>query len=539
MNQKSVSDGDDCHEALDELRQSEQRFGLLVDAVVDYAIYMLDLDGHVNNWNKGAQRIKGYTADEIIGKHFSLFYTPEDKEQGLPRRALAISAEEGRFEAEGWRVRKDGSRFWANVVIDPIREEDGTLIGFAKVTRDITERRLAQQSLEKAHEELVQSQKMESLGQLTGGVAHDFNNALTAIVGNLELLKQSGAVQGIALAQIDAALAAARNGAAIVSQMLVFARKRMLQPLTLDLNKTLEEIRALITRSCNESIQLKFDLASDLKPAQADPSQLQTSLLNIVVNACDAMPDGGTLIISTANRHVSAHDRLAPGDYVVLSVSDTGTGMSTEVLEHAFEPFFTTKDIGKGTGLGLSTVYGMARQLEGDVTIASSPGRGTTIELLLPAADRASESITPRKRAETSSAKEAARAKVIFVEDDFLVSMATEEILRDGGLEVRTASRAEQALDLLQQHPDLDLLITDIGLPGMNGHQLAAEARRRHKGPLKVMFITGYDRVGPIVGTEPDEITLYVDKPYEPQALIKLVRELIAYPIPAGAASSA
>ena len=452
MDQRSASQSNEGnrHKALAE---SEQRFGLLVDAVVDYAIYMLDLDGRVTNWNRGAQRIKGYTADEIIGKDFSLFYTPEDKADGLPRRALAIAAEEGRFEAEGWRVRKGGSRFWANVVIDPIREEDGTLIGYAKVTRDITERRLAQQSLEKAHEELVQSQKMESLGQLTGGVAHDFNNALTAIVGNLELVKQSGAVQGIALAQIDAALAAARNGASIVSQMLVFARKRMMQPLTLDLNKTLEEITALIARSCSESIELRFELASDLKPARADPSQLQTSILNLVVNACDAMPDGGTLTIATANVEILDHDRLAPGEYLAVSVSDNGTGMTNEVIEHAFEPFFTTKDIGQGSGLGLSTVYGMARQLGGDVTIVSSPGRGSTIELLLPAASLADTSVeaTAREKVLAAPAKDdATPAKVIFVEDDFLVSMATEEILRDGGFEVHTAARAEQGLELLK-----------------------------------------------------------------------------------------
>ena len=303
---------------------------------------------------------------------------------------------------------------------------------------------------------------MESLGQLTGGVAHAFNNALTAIVRNLELVKQNGAVEGIALAQIDAALAAARNDASIVSQMLVFARKRMMRPLTLDLNKTLEEIAALIARSCNKSMELKFELGSDLKPARADPSQLQTSILNLVLNASDAMPDGGTLTIATANAQLLDHERLPPGDYLAVSVSDNGSGMSNEVMERAFEPFFRTKDIGKGSGLGLSTVYGMARQLGGDVTIVSAPGHGSTIRLLLPAAslDEASAGSKARNRAEAAPAKDASRAKVIFVEDDFLVSMATEEILRDGGFEVHTAARAEQGLELLKQHPDVDLPLT-------------------------------------------------------------------------------
>ena len=509
---------------------------MLVDAVVDYAIYMLDPNGRITNWNKGAERIKGYTADEIVGQNFSRFYTPEDLATGLPSRALGVAAEEGRFEAEGWRLRKDGSRFWANVVIDPIRDEDGTLLGFAKVTRDITERRLAQESLERARHELLQSQKMESLGQLTGGVAHDFNNALTAIVGNLELVKQSGAVEGVTLAQIEAALTAARNGATIVSQMLAFARKRMLQPLILDLNQTLREIEILVGRSCNESVELKFDLADDIPPIEADPSELQSALINLVINACDAMPDGGTLTIGSARRTLQSHPHLSPGDYVVLTVQDTGTGMTDDVRQHAFEPFFTTKEIGKGTGLGLSAVYGMARQLGGDVNIVTSEGRGTTIELLLPAA--APGTPVPARKVESAVSPGGTRFKIIFVEDDFLVGMATEEILRDAGFEVYTAARAEQGLELIAEHPDVDLLITDIGLPGMNGHQLVAEARRRHEGPLKVMFVTGYDRIGPIVGTQPDEITIYVDKPYEPKALVKLAKELIAYPLPRGVAGS-
>jgi len=531
-----VAAGQDRTEILEALKETEQRFGMLVDAVVDYAIYMLDPNGQVTNWNKGAERIKGYTADEIVGQHFSRFYTPEDLATGLPGRALGVAAEEGRFEAEGWRVRKDGSRFWANVIIDPIRDEDGTLLGFAKVTRDITERRLAQESLEKARQELLQSQKMESLGQLTGGVAHDFNNALTAIVGNLELVKQSGSVQGIALAQIEAALTAARNGATIVSQMLAFARKRMLQPLILDLHQTVREIEVLVGRSCNESVELKFDFADDIPPIEADPSELQSSLVNLVINACDAMPDGGTLTIGSARRTLQSHPHLSPGEYVVLTVTDTGTGMTDEVRQHAFEPFFTTKEIGKGTGLGLSAVYGTARQLGGDVNIITSEGQGTTIELLLPAASPGTP--VPARKAESASPDTGTRSKIVFVEDDFLVGMATEEILREAGFEVYTAARAEQGLELIAQHPDVDLLITDIGLPGMNGHQLVAEARRRHEGPLKVMFVTGYDRIGPIVGTQPDEITLYVDKPYEPKALVKLVKELIAYPVPRGIGAS-
>jgi len=367
------------------LTDSEERFRLLVDAVVDYAIYMLDPGGNVASWNSGAERIKGYSAQEIIGQHFSKFYTPEDLKIGLPARGLETAAKEGRFESEGWRVRRDGTKFWANVVIDAVKDDEGRLIGFAKVTRDLTERLRAQEALEQTRQQLHQAQKLEALGQLSGGVAHDFNNMLTAIISNLQLVQGSVSLQGTPRRQIEAALQAARNGASVVRQMLVFARKQSIEPMEFKVRDALEEIAALIRRSCHENVRMELEFSPDAEWIIAEPSQLQTSVLNLVLNGCDAMPGGGTLKVSTAKRRIAYHDILPPGEYVCIAVSDTGTGMTPDVLDHALEPFFTTKEVGKGTGLGLSTVYGAIRQFGGDVKITSVPGEGTTVELLLPA----------------------------------------------------------------------------------------------------------------------------------------------------------
>jgi CheY-like chemotaxis protein len=277
---------------------------------------------------------------------------------------------------------------------------------------------------------------------------------------------------------------------------------------------------------------MELEFSPDAEWVMAEPSQLQTSILNLVLNGCDAMPDGGTLKVSTAKRRIDYHDILPPGEYVCISVSDTGTGMTPEVLDHALEPFFTTKDVGKGTGLGLSTVYGSVRQFGGDVKIKTALGEGTTVELLLPAGTGVARHVD--KPADTA-AEEPNNGEpspvVLYVEDDFLVGMATMDLLESEGYRVLSAPRADVALKTLEANPDIALLLTDIGLPGMNGHELVAEARRRY-GPLRTLFLTGYDRTGPREATASDTITKYVDKPYDPKDLARLVREMISTPLP-------
>lgn len=474
----------------------ERHLRVLIDSVHDYAIYMLDPHGIVSSWNSGAQRFKGYRASEIIGQHFSRFFRQEDVCNGLPDRILATALAEGRFEAEGWRVRKDGAHFWANVVVEPIRETDGTLIGFAKVTRDITERRQAQLALEEARDALFQAQKLETVGRLTGSVAHDFNNLLQVIGNSLELMasKLPGDQPDIQR-HMSTARAALETAGAVTQRLLAFARRQPLQPEPIDLNSLARGMADLVHRSVGEDVQLRLDLADDLQLAWADPHQVESSILNLAVNARDAMPRGGVLTISTRMRRLdraaAVTHEVEPGEYASLSVSDTGIGMSAEVLKRAVEPFFTTKPIGHGTGLGLSQLYGFVRQSGGFLSLDSREGEGTTVTLCLPRHEGTEPAPADRAPAPCAPDISPSRYNLLLVEDEVLIRLVLAEALGDQGHIVHQAGNADEALTILAENPDIRFLVTDVGLPGTNGRQLAeiAYARWPH---LKIMFLTGY-----------------------------------------------
>ena len=321
------------------------RYRLLIEAVTDYAIYMLDPSGVVTSWNPGAQRFKGYTADEIVGQHFSRFYSEEDQKSGLPARALETASREGKFESEGWRIRKDGSRFWAYVVIDPIRDASGEIVGFAKITRDLTERKEAQEKLEKTREALAQSQKMEAIGQLTGGIAHDFNNLLMAVLGSLELLRKRLSDDPKATALLENAVQGAERGTTLTRRMLAFARSQELKQEIIGIPDLVRGMTDLLQRSLGPTVRIETRFPLVLKPVQADTNQLEMALLNLAVNARDAMPDGGEIIVAARQEDVADGHRsgLKSGCYICLSVTDTGEGMDEETLRRAMEPFFTTK----------------------------------------------------------------------------------------------------------------------------------------------------------------------------------------------------
>ncbi|MDZ7894707.1 MAG: PAS domain S-box protein [Sphingobium sp.] len=368
------------------LRSSEERFRLLVESVTDYAIYMLDPVGTITSWNMGAERFKGYKADEILGQNFARFYCEEDRMAGLPSRALHTAEREGRFEAEGWRIRKDGSRFWANVVIDCIRDSQGQVLGFAKVTRDLTERRESQQALDAARDAIIQTQKMDAIGKLTGGVAHDFNNLLAVIVGSLDLARQRMANGADISRYLDNAMAAAERGATLTQRMLAFARKQELKLQSVDPVALVLGMAELLQTTLGGAIAIETRFPMSLANVHADPAQLELAILNLAVNARDAMPNGGDIIIAAQGWTIEQGDRpdLSPGAYVELSVADNGEGMDAATIERAREPFFTTKGVGKGTGLGLSMVHGFVQQCGGSLTITSQPGEGTTVSLWLP-----------------------------------------------------------------------------------------------------------------------------------------------------------
>jgi PAS domain S-box-containing protein len=504
----------------DALRSTEEQFRRLVQGVTDYAIYMLDPNGIVTNWNAGAQRIKGYTPEEIIGKSFALFYTNEDRIAGEPQKALDIARREGRFERENWRVRKDGTRFWASVVIDAIRDDQGTLIGFAKITRDATEKRKATQELELAREQLFQAQKMEAIGQLTGGVAHDFNNLLMAVIGSLELMRKRISGDDKAQRLIENALQGAERGVSLTRRMLAFARRQDLKPTSVDLKTTVDEMIALLTPSVGPQIAIQNWVSAGLPAARTDPRQLESVLLNLVVNARDAMPEGGVITIGAAEHHIrEAGTGLAHGRYVSLSVTDTGEGMDSETLARAVEPFFTTKGVGKGTGLGLSMVHGLAEQSGGKFVLKSSPGAGTTAEFWLPVAET---DAVASARPEVSSDERTASLHIVAVDDDPLVLMNTAAMLEDLGHVVTEARSGDEALSIIRSGVPVDLVVTDHAMPQMTGSELVQLLRSERPG-LPVVLATGYAELprGSVLDVPK------LSKPFRQQELAEALRKAV------------
>lgn len=357
---------------------------VLLQGVTDYAIYMLDASGNILSWNTGGQRIKGYTDSEVIGRHFSRFYPPEDVERGLPDQSLAIAARDGRYETEGWRVRKDGSRFRANIVIDAIFH-DGELVGFAKITRDITERYLAAEHRKEAEQALAQAQKIAAIGQLTLGIAHDFNNLLAVVMASLDQLSRAEGPRREVL--INAAREAAGRGARLTQQMLAFARGQKLEPALHDVNALVAGAMDLYRRAAGPITQCTPDLADADARVMVDAEQLEAALVNLVANARDAMQAPGTITISTRLTRPDPllhPEAVADRDYLYVSVADDGPGMEEHVRLRAMEPFFTTKDVGCGSGLGLSQVFGFASQSGGFAFIDSARGKGTRVTMAIP-----------------------------------------------------------------------------------------------------------------------------------------------------------
>ena len=633
------------------LREREQTFRLLLDGMTDYAICMLDPGGHVASWNRGAQRIKQYTAGEILGRPFHLFYTEEDRRAGEPDHALAMAASAGKHESEGWRVRKDGSRFWASGVIDAIRGEDGTLIGFGKVTRDITERKRAEQALrdsaarlnalvetavdgmilidaggrvqmfnpaceklfgyrsaevigqnvkmlmpspyrdehdryldnyrrtgtrkiigigrevkgqrkdgsvfpmdlsvgeagqngtslfvgiihdltDRKHteEQLIQAQKMEAVGQLSGGIAHDFNNLLTVIVGNAEFLSERLHMSPDLQKLADAVVQAGERGAELTRRLLAFGRRQTLQPSELDCNKLAEGLRKLLRRTLAEDIDIRMLLEPRISTAYADPGQLENAIINLAINGKDAMPDGGSLTITTANvsldaRYAAEHPEVHPGDYVMVAVTDTGQGMPREVLERVFEPFFTTKEVGKGSGLGLSMVYGFVKQSNGHVAIYSEPGLGTTVRIYLPAATAAGDQMPMLAPARELMAT--GHETVLIAEDDPFVRSYAVASLENLGYRVVEAVDGREALAKLAADGEVDLLFTDVVMPGgINGWELAERARTLRPG-LKVLLTSGYALETLAERGRLPSGALILNKPYRKTELAKRLREAL------------
>ena len=641
------------------LHRSERDFSLLVENVVDYAIYMLDPRGVIINWNAGAERISGYWAAEVVGTNFSRFYTPEDRAGGLPDAALSAAGRKGSYSAEGWQVRKDGSRFWASVVIDPVFDH-GVLVGFAKVIRDVTERMQAEAALMESeylargiidtaldgfvqldgdgrivqwnpqaevqfgwprrevlgkslcalaiaeadrarfdrdlrpslsrpsrgttrriemvdregrripvelsisslivnesyhtnifiHDlserllvdaQLHQAQKMEAVGQLTGGLAHDFNNLLQGIIGSLDLIQLRMGEGNTADVQrfISGALSSANRAAAMTHRLLAFSKRQPLDPRPVQSNPLILSMADLLQRTLGEKVTLMFELATDLSTTLCDPNQLEGAVLNLAINARDAMPQGGCLHIRSRNVEAGEipagqwpDERKAGEGFICIEVSDDGVGMDAQVLEHAVEPFFTTKAPGHGTGLGLSMVYGFARQSNGYCEIHSEPTRGTTVRLYLPRlAAKASERGDPdvfHAPAPTTKGE-----LVLVVEDEEVVRHVVVEVLHQLGYKTLEAMDGESGLAAIKANDAIRLLVSDIVLPGMDGRALATAAHAL-RPDLRILLMTGYAADTPApAGLAP--VMGLLTKPFTVETLAGRLRKMLGETRAAGA----
>ncbi len=509
------------------LVEREAHYHGVLDNVAD-GVVAIDERGNIESFNRAAELLFGYPAERICGQNVSVLMPEPYSGEHDGYIGNYLRTGKGKILGIGPRevmgVHKDGSRFPMELAIGQM-DTGGKRI-FIGIVRDIRQRKESEQQLR-------QAQKMEAVGHLTGGIAHDFNNLLTAILGNLEMLQDRVELDPSARKFMDIAFRAADRGADLTQRLLAFSRKQTLSPEAADINKLVQRVTELMRRTLGEDIEIETVLAGGLWPATVDPGQLESALLNLAINARDAMPEGGKLTIETANSHLDqaytdAHEEVNPGQYVRVAVTDTGTGMPPEVVARAFEPFFTTKEIGLGSGLGLSMVYGFVKQSAGHVNIYSEPGHGTTVKLYLPkaaATDQAARAAEPSQRAQPMGDE-----TVLVVEDDPDVRAFVVAALGVLGYRVMEAEDGPAALALLNQVSRIDLLLTDVVLPrGMNGRQVAEEVRKRYPR-LKTLFSSGYTENAIVHQGTLDKDAELLAKPYTREALAQKVRRVLDAP---------
>jgi PAS domain S-box-containing protein len=501
-----------------ELRIARRHFDILTEGVVEYAIFVLDPAGHIASWNGSAQKIMGYTTKEVVGKHFGIFFRPDERRTGEPNRALEQAIQRGKHEIEGWRVRKNGAPFFVTGLISSIHDDAGNILGFANVLRDATERRDAQEKLVEAREQLAMAQKMEAIGKLTGGIAHDFNNLLMIIGGNAQIFQRL--LDPKLPRAIEAIQTAAKRGESLTRQLLTFSRRQHLSPAVVDLNAAIKNMRTMIESSLRGNIVYKEELDEGVSAVKVDLAELELAMVNISVNARDAMPNGGTFTLSVHN--VTGEDEIGneqlEGRFVAIDCSDTGMGIPPNLLSKIFDPFFTTKEVGKGTGLGLSQVYGFAHQAGGTVTAQSKVGLGTTISVYLPCTDVQIANKEPP--AKTSDHPQ--RPSVLIVDDSAEVAEVTSSLFEQLGYATIYRDSAEEALSLLADGAKIDLVFSDIVMPGaIDGVGLAREIRSRYPN-LPVVLTTGYSDAAQAA---PSELRI-LRKPFDTDTLQDFVQNI-------------
>ncbi len=500
------------------LRESEERYRLLVESIYDYAICLLDANGQIKSWNGGAERIFGYAPTDIVGSHLGQLFQPLDTTRQLPQQVLDEAARSGTYESEVWNIRKDGSTLLTSLLLTALRNDDGALRGYTLVSRDITEQaRIA--------EERMQSQKMEVIGRLAGSVAHDFNNLLTIVSGFAELLQSAMRPEESRRTYVDEILKAADQAASLTQQLLAFGRRQLLQPQVIDINEIITDMETMIRRLIGEDVDLVFRLGADPSHIRADPVQIQQALLNLVINARDAMPAGGTVTVATGNGPVvsALGVETGAGQLVTLVVSDTGHGMDSETMARIFEPFFSTKAIGKGSGLGLATVDGIVAQSGGRITVTSELERGTTFTIALPATDDSRPGSPDGEPVASPTGSET----ILLVEDEAALRRLSRRILAQFGYTVIEAPNGEEALRLAEAYGGtIHLVLTDVVMPRLSGRDLAQRVLASHP-ESKILYMSGYTDDAVVQrGVLAQEVTL-LRKPFTPYALVASVREVL------------
>lgn len=520
---KAEGDTVTIHTDITEIKQAEERatqLAAIVESTAD-AVVGLDLNGIVTSWNDAATRIFGYSGDNLTGKSIAVL-PPPDRMAEVTDILGRVNRGERIANFETVRRTRDGSLVDVALTASPVYDDRDEIIGVSAIYRDISDQK-------QTEEQLRQAQKMETVGQLTGGVAHDFNTLLGVMVGNLELLQEDGSLAEESAELVTSAMHAAVRGVDLTSRLLAFSRKQNLRPRVADLNERVTEAISLLNRTLDTTIQIRTLLSGRLWNTLIDPTQMETAIINLALNARSAMPDGGTLTISTANTTLKQEDadrpaELDPGQYVMLSVSDTGSGMSDDVLSHAFEPFFTTQDVGQGSGLGLSMVHGFIKQSAGQIQIVSSKGAGTTVTIWLP---RTARPLTRTPVAKPSPPPMGAGEMILVVEDDASLRRVAQTMLHSLGYSVLTASDGNSALTILEKEPAIVLLFSDLALPrGMNGAMLAREAMAR-RPDLKVLYTSGFAEYAGRRYEMLDEEVALIAKPYRKAALALHIRQIL------------